>query len=81
MFTVYVLRSIKTNKYYIGCTNNVVRRLEEHNNNKTRSLKNKGPFELIYTENYNSLSEARKRELKIKSYKSGNAFKKLIKRA
>ncbi len=78
MFTVYILKSIKTEHFYIGCTNNIKRRLIEHNANKTRSLKNRGPFELIYQENYNTLSEGRKRELEIKSYKGGNAFKKLI---
>ncbi len=80
MFTVYVLKSITTGRFYVGCTNNINRRLEEHSANKTRSIKNKGPFELIHQENYNSLSEGRKREQKIKSYKGGNAFKKLIMR-
>lgn len=81
MFIVYVLKSIKTGKFYVGCTNNIIRRLREHNANKTRSLKNRGPFKLIYQENYNSLSEGRKRELEIKSYKGGNAFKRLVMRA
>ena len=81
MFTVYILKSVTTGRFYVGCTNNVNRRLEEHNKNKTRSTKNKGPFELIHQENYNSLSEGRKREQIIKSYKGGNAFKKLIMRA
>ena len=80
MFTVYILKSVTTGRFYVGCTNNVNRRLEEHNKNKTRSTKNKGPFELIHQENYNSLSEGRKREQIIKSYKGGNAFKKLVKR-
>jgi putative endonuclease len=80
MFFVYIIRSIKTKKYYVGCTNNIERRLQEHNSNKTFSLKNQGPFELIYKEEYSTLKEARKRERQIKSYKGGNAFKKLIKR-
>jgi putative endonuclease len=80
MFFVYIIRSIKNKKYYVGCTNNIERRLQEHNSNKTFSLKNQGPFELIYKEKYSTLKEARKRERQIKSYKGGNAFKKLIKR-
>jgi putative endonuclease len=80
MFFVYIIRSIKTKRYYIGCTKDIERRLKEHNNNKTFSLKNRGPFELIYKEKYLTLKEARVRERQIKSYKSGNAFKKLIKR-
>jgi len=78
MFFVYIIRSIKTKKYYVGCTNNIERRLKEHNNNKTFSLKNRGPFELIYKEEYSTLKEARKREKEIKSYKGGNAFKRLL---
>ena len=32
MFYIYVLYSKRSDKYYIGLTSNVVRRLEEHNN-------------------------------------------------
>lgn len=78
MFTTYIIQSFETGKYYIGCTNNTKRRLNEHNSNKTKSLKNKGPFKLVYEEKYDSLTLARKRELQIKSYKGGNAFKKLV---
>jgi len=76
----YIRKSIRVNTLKIS-VENLKRRLEEHNKNKTRSTKNKGPFELIHQENYNSLSEGRKREQIIKSYKGGNAFKKLIMRA
>jgi len=81
MFHVYVIKSLKTGKYYTGCTNDIERRIKEHNGNKTRSLKNKGPFKLIHQEDYDNLSRARKREVEIKSYKGGNAFKKLLLRA
>jgi predicted GIY-YIG superfamily endonuclease len=43
-------------------------------------LKNRGPFKLVYKEEYTTLKEARERERQIESYKGGNAFKKLIKR-
>ena len=79
MYYVYIIRSLKNNRYYTGSTNNLKRRIKEHNSNKTKSLKNKGPFTLIYQEAYKTLKKARARETEIKSYKSGNAFKKLIK--
>ena len=69
-----------TKKYYIGFTQNLTQRLEKHNSNKTRSLKNKGPFEVIYTEQFDSITEAKKREAQIKRYKGAEAFKKLINR-
>ena len=78
MYFVYILQSLKTFKYDIGSTNNVERRIQEHSSNKTASLKNKGPFKLVYTEEYPTLLEARQRELQIKAYKGGNAFKKLV---
>ncbi|QQS44059.1 GIY-YIG nuclease family protein [Candidatus Roizmanbacteria bacterium] len=78
MYTVYILQSTITGKYYIGSTNDLPRRLNEHNSNKTNSLKNKGPFIVIYTEEYPDRATAYRRELQIKSYKGGKGFKKLI---
>lgn len=78
MYTTYIIQSTKNNRYYIGSTKNLKRRLNEHNHNNTQSLRNKGPFILVYKEEYRTSEEARKREKQIKSYKGGNAFKKLI---
>ena len=78
MFYVYILRSLKDEKYYIGSTSNVESRLAYHNSGKQRSTKNRIPFELIYFESYPTKSEALKREKQIKSYKGGVAFKRLI---
>lgn len=78
MYFTYIIQSTKTGKYYIGSTSNLERRLHEHNHNNTQSLKNKGPFVLIYKETFETVAEARKRESMIKSYKGGNAFKRLI---
>ncbi len=50
----------------------------EHNSNNTKSLKNKGPFVLVYSESYENKLQAHRREQTIKSYKGGNAFKRLI---
>ena len=77
MFYVYIIRG-KGNKHYIGYTDNLQRRIEEHNRGKTKSNKSFAPFELIYHENYATEIEAINRERKIKSYKGGIAFKKLI---
>ncbi len=63
---VYVLRSIKSGKWYIGCTNNLRKRFNEHQNNKSTYTKGRGPFELIYYEaSYNKLDGfAREKYLK-----------------
>ena len=79
MYYVYILRSLKDGKHYIGSTDNLARRIKEHNVGKTISLKRRLPLRLIYQEEYSTRVEAAKREKTIKSYKGGNAFKRLIK--
>ncbi len=64
--------------YYIGATDNIVRRLNQHNEGKVKSTKSYKPWRLIYNESYSTLSEARRREIKIKRWKSRKAIEKLI---
>ena len=65
-------------RYYIGSSENVARRLSDHNSGKVKSTKAYKPWEVVYTERFDTKSDAIKREKQIKSYKSGNAFKKLL---
>ncbi|MHB8930012.1 MAG: GIY-YIG nuclease family protein [Melioribacteraceae bacterium] len=69
MYTVYILLSNKDNKRYIGFTDNLQRRLTEHNSGKVKSTKNRIPLEVIYTEEFVLKSDAMKREKQIKSKK------------
>ncbi len=80
MFTVYVLRNEKTGRHYIGCTHDLDRRLIEHNRGQTKSTRQQGPWNLLYMEEYKTLTDAQRRERLIKSYKGGNAFKRLLER-
>ena len=77
-YFVYILQSLKDHKYYIGSSSDVYKRLDYHNAGKQRSTKNRTPFKLIYFEECNSKKEALIREKQIKSFKGGEAFKKLI---
>jgi putative endonuclease len=77
---MYILKDAKE-RYYIGSTDNLQRRLYEHNNGKTKLLKYKTPIDLVYYETFNTRSEAYRREILVKKYKGGNAFKKLINNA
>lgn len=74
----YILYSEKLNKYYIGSTPYIKRRLSEHNRGKERFTKTGVPWVLVYKEMYNSLSESRKRELEIKKKKSRKYIEQLI---
>ena len=80
MFSVYILKSNQFDRYYIGCTKNLSNRLNLHNKGKVRSTKAYCPWEVVYFENYKIKEEAFKREKKIKSYKGGEAFKRLLSR-
>ena len=62
MFYVYVLRSKADDKLYIGYTNNLRRRVTEHNTGKNKSTKYRRPFELVYYEAYKASDDAEKRE-------------------
>lgn len=75
---VYILKSLKDNKYYIGETADVKARLAYHNSGRQRSTKNRTPFILIYQEEVENRTIALRREKQIKSYKGGVTFKQLI---
>ena len=78
MYVTYILQSISTGKYYIGSANDIRKRLYEHNHGHTKSTRNLGPYKLVYSEKYFTRKDAYRREREFKSYKGGNAFKKLI---
>ena len=80
MHWVYILKSIKNGRYYIGCTKNLENRLIEHNSGETKGIRYLIPFELVYKECYNTLPEARKRERYLKSKKSRKYLERLINR-
>ena len=67
MYSVYVLRSLKKERRYVGMTKHLDRRLKEHNEGKNRSTKGFAPFELVYVEELESRIEARDREKYLKS--------------
>jgi len=65
-YYTYVLRSKKDSQFYTGSTNDLRRRLTEHNSAKVSSTKNRGPFELIYYEACMNEQDARAREKYLK---------------
>lgn len=78
MYYVYVLKNLETDRYYIGSTNDLERRLKEHLSGKTRTTRILKTYTLVYKEGYNSEKEAREREKKLKSYKSKKYIEWLI---
>jgi putative endonuclease len=64
---VYILSSIRNNRFYVGHTNNLPRRLREHRTGRTASLKGWGPYKLAYYEKFATREEALSRERYFKS--------------
>ena len=67
MFFVHVLKSRDHNWYYAGSTKDVSKRLKEHNLGQVRSTKFRLPYDVIYSEKFDSALGARQQEEKIKS--------------
>lgn len=68
MYYTYVLKSKLDGKYYVGCTENLKKRFEEHNSGKVEATKSRVPLNLVYYEAGISKEKAFKRE---KYFKTG----------
>ena len=80
MYIVYVLHSISTGKYYTGQTNNLNRRLLEHESGLSRYSQGRGPWKLILTEEYGTRAEAMQREKFLKSGRGRDFIKEYVNR-
>jgi putative endonuclease len=77
-YHVYILYSQSIDKYYIGHTDNLDRRLNEHNTGQTRYSQTGKPWILKYSEEFPDRSTAMKREKEIKMKKSRKYIEYLI---
>jgi len=68
MYYVYIIKNQNRNYVYIGISDNVNRRLKEHNSGNNKTTKPYRPFKLLHTENFQDRISARERE---KWFKSG----------
>ena len=70
MYYVYILRNPKTHKLYIGQTDSLARRVDEHNNGRGgKYTRQNGPWRLVYKECHPDRISAIKRERYLKSIK------------
>ena len=75
-YSIYVLQSVKDQRFYTGMAKDLRKRLEEHNQGKVTSTKLRIPFKLIYSEEVSDRKLARVRE---KYWKSGAGREKIKK--
>ena len=75
MYSVYVIQHSATKQLYIGKTNELKRRFQEHNANQQKATKRKtGQWILVYAETYRSKQDADLRELKLKQHGSNKRW-------
>ena len=74
---VYILHSSKLDRYYVGYTNDINRRISEHNRTKGKYTDAGIPWSLVYSEEYETKKDAMNREKYIKSQKSKEYIKNL----
>ena len=67
MYFVYVLRSLSTRRLYTGHTADLIHRLGQHNDGITKATKGRGPWELVYHEEFATRAEAMQRERHLKT--------------
>jgi putative endonuclease len=77
-YFVYILQSQKDFTYYIGYSKDPAIRIIKHNNSKIGYTATKKPWVLVYTEEYNTKSDAIKREKFLKQQKNTTFYKQLI---
>jgi putative endonuclease len=76
---VYILKSLKNSKIYVGITADLDRRLKEHNQNKKSSFtKIYSPWEIIYKQKFDNFKDARVKEIYFKSAAGRKFVKKIL---
>ena len=81
MAYVYVLKSRRTNRYYVGSTQDLEKRLTEHNDstsNPSRWTRGGGPWVLVFSVEFATVEDALRAETFIKRMKSRAFIEKLI---
>lgn len=69
MYYLYMIKN-KENSLYVGVTENPTRRLSEHNSERGASFtKERSGFFIVFLENYETLKQARQREIQIKKWR------------
>ncbi len=75
MYIVYIIQNTQTKQIYMGKTNDLKRRLIEHNSNQQKATRRKdGKWILVYAEAYRSKADADRREIKLKQHGSNKRW-------
>jgi putative endonuclease len=75
---VYILQSLKNSRYYIGSTNDLKRRFDQHQSGYSGYTRNNRPFKLVFNQKYLTLNEARRAEAWLKKQKDRKLLEQII---
>lgn len=78
MYYTYVLESLRNGRFYTGSTDNLDKRLTEHNSGKSKYTRLTKPFKLVFFEKYHTRKEAVRRELYFKTGKGREELEKIL---
>ena len=78
MYYVYVLQSNKDKSLYVGYTINLKSRLDRHNDREVLSTKHKSPWKVLFYEAFANKTDAKKREVYLKSGWGRKSLNKLL---
>ena len=80
-YYIYILQSRLDGSYYVGSTQDIISRLDRHNQGRSQYTKAKRPWKLVYSEEHPDRSSAVKRENQIKRRKDKQFIETLVKRS
>ena len=72
MYSVCIIESLKKGIWYYGSSDNVEQRLSDHNSNRAKYTRFKGPWRLIFQRDFDNKTEALKFEIQLKRMKNKN---------
>lgn len=75
---VYILQSTNNGSYYIGSTKDLSKRILYHNAGYCKATKFLVPYQLLFSQKFDSLLDARKIEYKLKRFKNRKIIEKII---
>jgi len=78
MYYVYILLSLKDRRTYVGYTKDLNNRFKEHNSGYVKATKNRRPFQILFSEKFQTIKEAKERELWWKGGSGRNKLKELF---
>lgn len=78
MYYVYVLRSLKNNRFYTGSTSNLKKRLGEHASGRSKYTRLTKPFKLVHFEHFETRAEAVRRERYFKIGRGREELKRIL---